>query len=151
MLNEKCRIISDVLTVEVLPDEHMLVRTICAGESFGLGNRDLMESGSYMEALISSRGCDSLVFLELTVLDMEQLNLDEQVQDPLCNGGSDGFIRTEVIGGSFAPYTYAINEVQTTDPLFSGLSRGDYAITITNSIGCQQEIRYALDLSLIHI
>ena len=145
LLNEKCRIISDVLTVEVLPDEHLLDRTICAGETFGLGNRELATSGNYMESLVSSRGCDSIVFLNLTILDMEQLDLETELQDPLCNGSSDGFIRAEVLNNDFAPYTYAINEVTTTDPLFLGLSRGDYTITITNNIGCEQEFMFTLD------
>jgi gliding motility-associated-like protein len=44
-------------------------RTLCPGESFRLGDREISASGSYVDTLTSTFGCDSIVSLELTVLD----------------------------------------------------------------------------------
>lgn len=43
--------------------------TLCPGESFLLGDREIFESGSYRDTLTSFFGCDSIVGLELTVLE----------------------------------------------------------------------------------
>lgn len=54
----------------IIPVIDALARiTLCPGETFLLGDREIFESGSYLETLTSFRGCDSIVSLELTVLE----------------------------------------------------------------------------------
>ena len=53
----------------------------------------------------------------------------------LCNGGNTGTIavHTTSQGG---PFSYNIGNGAQTDSLFSGLTAGSYAVTITNAAGC---------------
>jgi len=145
LMNEKCRIISDVLVVEVLQQDYQIDSTICFNEIFDFGSQTLTESGSYFEAFISSRGCDSFVDLDLIVLKEEILDLDSLLIDPRCFGESNGSIKVEVINGDYEPYNYAINEVSTSNNLFEGLSSGDYTITITNTLGCESIVAFTLE------
>lgn len=143
LLNEKCRIFSDVLTVEVLADTIRPVEIICEGESYLLGSQTLEESGNYMAALTSRRGCDSIVILDLTVLEPEPLDIDSLLIDPLCFGGTSGSISLDVEGIN-PPYQYSIDGVEVENPVFTNLSAGAYVITITNNLGCNQEISITL-------
>ncbi len=43
--------------------------TLCNGGAFTLGDREIYESGTFTDTLISFWGCDSIVNLDLTVLD----------------------------------------------------------------------------------
>lgn len=143
--NEKCRIISDVLTVEVQPQQYTFADTICFGEVYPFGSQSLNSSGPYYEEFISSRGCDSFVDLALTVLGQEVLVLDTTLIDPLCHQGNDGSIELSVLNTNNQPYTYAINEVSTSLNVFQGLSAGSYVITVTNNSGCEDEVTLFLD------
>ena len=146
LINEKCRIISDVLVIEILainyPDER---DTICFGETLDFGNQVLSTSGSYNYTFTSSRGCDSIVDLELLVLDEEILQLDTSTVAPSCFGFSDGSIEIDIVNGLYGPYSYGINEVLTTINTFEGLEAGNYQLTIANSIGCSQTVVISLD------
>jgi hypothetical protein len=46
---------------------HLLNEQICLGDSFALGNEYVHSSGTYFDSLISPFGCDSLVWLTLSV------------------------------------------------------------------------------------
>ena len=43
--------------------------TLCKGEVYSVGDKDYNQTGSYTIPLVSSGGCDSLVHLELTIVD----------------------------------------------------------------------------------
>ncbi len=143
--NEKCRIISDVLTVEVLPLDYEVYDTICFNESYSFGGQILDMTGSYYEEFTSIRGCDSFVDLNLFVLEQESLELDTVLIDPLCHDSADGSIEINVLNGNNQPYTFAINEVTTQINIFNGLTSGNYTITITNNRGCAEEVLLTLD------
>jgi hypothetical protein len=57
-----------------------------------------------------------------------------------CSGGSNGFINTTAVGGQ-VPYTYEWDGPQPignqADP--TGLSPGEYLVTVTDNFGCTQE------------
>ena len=48
--------------------EITLVDTIAAGEGYPVGNSVYTETGQYVDTLVASTGCDSLIYLDLTVL-----------------------------------------------------------------------------------
>jgi len=77
------------------------------------------------------------------VLPYESLELDTTTIDPICHGDDNGLIEIVALG-DYPPYLYAINEVATPIGLFEGLTAGDYVITITNSIGCEDYVDLTL-------
>ncbi|MEZ4949275.1 MAG: hypothetical protein R2784_07805 [Saprospiraceae bacterium] len=82
--------------------------SICAGESYQVGNQNFSMGGQYEILLTSSAGCDSTVYLDL-------LEIDEKIEDleiTLCEGDSIE------AGGSF------FNQ------------NGDYPINLTAASGC---------------
>lgn len=62
--------------------EHPLEATICEGEVFSFNNLELNQTGEYIAYLQNSTGCDSTVYLSLTVNPIETTNLNESI----CEG-----------------------------------------------------------------
>ena len=63
-----------------------LSATICQGDDFAVGNNIYTQTGSYADTLISNEGCDSIVNLDLNVI-----NVDAIINAPLtldCNNSS---------------------------------------------------------------
>lgn len=57
-----------VITLNVLPvNETGITKTICEGQTYTFGNQIINSSGYYTEVFESAKGCDSTVFLNLTV------------------------------------------------------------------------------------
>ena len=56
--------------------------SICTGESFAFGDLSLSESGTFEQNLLTSSGCDSILILELTVLEDQENN----IQVSICEG-----------------------------------------------------------------
>jgi hypothetical protein len=52
----------------------------------------------------------------------------------LCNGGSNGSVDINVVGGT-GPYTYLWSNSRTTEDL-SGLVAGTYSVTVSDAISC---------------
>jgi gliding motility-associated-like protein len=50
-----------------------------------------------------------------------------------------------VVTGGQAPYQYNIGNGNQTENVFTGLSPGEYAITITNAIGCESVLNAVVD------
>lgn len=75
------------LNLEVLqPIITNLTELICPGERFEVGDSTFTESGLYQVNLLSARNCDSIVNLNLTVLDF-QLNIAEPDTITCFNNG----------------------------------------------------------------
>lgn len=58
----------------IQPLETTIAATICFGETYSLGEEEIIESGVYTATLTSAAGCDSIVTLTLTILP-EQLSI----------------------------------------------------------------------------
>ncbi len=80
----------------------LVVDSICSGEEYILGSQRITETGKYTEKLQSIYGCDSVVNLNLTVLETLDLSLDSVVNSckndthisipyELYSGGLDDF------------------------------------------------------------
>ena len=136
--NEFCSIISEVLTIEVLPLTFSATDTICSGQSFIFGTQNLTTSGTYTEPFISSLGCDSIVTLDLNVLDEETILIVPSLSDPSCFGGIDGWLRLDFTPGILGPYVVAVNDNVRQDNFFERLSAGNYTVSITNRHNCTQ-------------
>ena len=56
------------LNLTVLNTHYAMADTICEGDVYKLGDKQLTEAGIYVDTLINSRGCDSVVTLTLSVI-----------------------------------------------------------------------------------
>ncbi|MCB9048393.1 MAG: gliding motility-associated C-terminal domain-containing protein [Lewinellaceae bacterium] len=107
------------LTLTVYPDVETTIDTsICFASTFSVGDSVFAQSGSYEVLLESARGCDSTVFLNLTVKDAIITTLDEAV----CDGDS-----------------------MSVGNLFFGLM-GTYEVVLTATDGCDSTVILNLEI-----
>lgn len=135
--NDKCRVLSETATIIVVPLEYAITDTICAGGTYVQGNTTYTETGVYVDNLISSIGCDSIVTLDLTVLSDPNISADVMVVPPVC--ASDGTGRIDVLSVShgFPPYEYQLDGLPPqTQNFFNGLDKTTYTLTIRDRFGC---------------
>ncbi|MFM7912769.1 MAG: hypothetical protein ACKO9W_11360, partial [Bacteroidota bacterium] len=64
-----------------------MTMTICTGGSLQFGNQNLTAAGNYTNTFVSSRGCDSLVNLSLTVSNSTTI-VSSNGQNGFCPNGS---------------------------------------------------------------
>ncbi len=108
------------LTLTVYPDVETTIDTsICFASTYTVGDSTFAQTGNYEVLLQSAQGCDSTVFLNLTVKDAIVATLDESV----CDGDS-----TEVGG------------------MYFGLE-GAYEVVLTAADGCDSTV--ILNLSVL--
>lgn len=106
--------VADILETDLAP-------SICEGESFTVGSSTYNQTGDFDDFFVTSTGCDSVVHLHLTVLDVPETFLDINI----CNGESFG------VGSS----TYN--------------ATGTYTNVLTAANGCDSIIH--LDLTVLNV
>ncbi len=140
LLNSKCRVISNVKVVYVVPKFYTIVDTLCEGLSFTLGDKMYSATGIYTDSLKTSIGCDSIVDLHLTILPDEQIGATFNISNPSCSYLEDGSIELLELSNGVGPYSIYINdEPSSTAGNLSNLSEGMYDYLITDRYGCQFE------------
>ncbi|MBK9758610.1 MAG: SprB repeat-containing protein [Flavobacteriales bacterium] len=95
-----------------------------------------LSAGTYELTIIDDNGCNFSDTLVLT--QPEQLVGTITPSGVICNGANDGNINLEVIGGASA-YTYAWtgpNGFTATTQDLSGLSSGNYSVTVSDNGNC---------------
>ncbi len=101
-----------------------------------------LSAGEYTLTVTDALGC--AVERQYTVgareTDLEVSNA--VIGDVSCTGATDGSIALTVLGG-FGNYTYNWSNGATTATI-SGLSVGDYAVTITDAVGCDIQEQYTV-------
>ncbi|MEM1318681.1 MAG: beta-propeller fold lactonase family protein [Bacteroidota bacterium] len=107
------------LNLTVLPVADVtLNEAICSGSSFEMGGSSYNTSGTFNTTLTSSTGCDSVVTLNLTVVE-NNITLDETI----CEGGS------YTVGGTTYSTTGTYTEVMT-----SQVGCGDSTVTLNLTV-----------------
>ncbi len=144
--------------------------SICAGQFYPFGGNDYSEAGSYKDTLMSSGGCDSIITLNLSII--EEINTE--ISDSICAGqiyqfGGDDYSQAGVYkdtllssGGCDSIITLnlsIIEEINTeiSDSICAGQTypfggndysqAGVYKDTLLSSGGCDSII--TLNLSII--
>lgn len=145
LLNEKCRVISDIASVTVIPIDFILYDTICQNINYEFGTQTLMNEGFYEETFIASNGCDSFVDLYLTIVPELDFNYNIVEKDPSCFGSSDGVITLENVSGGYPPYQFSLNGNRGNFQAFSGLTSGDYLVSIVDRHECSDDVALILD------
>ncbi len=144
ILNEKCRIISDVIKITILPDTYEASDTICEGLTYEFGNQRLTISGSYVENFESQHSCDSIVFLELVFVPPKEIVFEDIfISDPVCFGNEDGTIQVNTIIGGHGDLMYSILD---GDDSISGasLSSDTYSVRVEDKYQCSDEMLITL-------
>ena len=77
-----------------------ITQTICNGSSYTFHNQQLTASGIYYDTLINSSGCNTLVTLNLTVIN----NSSSTISQTICNGQSYNFFGQHLFATGF--YTH---------------------------------------------
>ena len=140
LLNSKCRVVSNVKVVRVIPKFYSIVDTLCEGLSFQMGNNLYSNTGIYVDSFLTTIGCDSIVTLDLTVLPDAGITAIFNLDNPSCPEVLDGSIQIDTILNGTAPYSIFINNEIVAPPasLFN-LGEEIYTYKITDYFGCNFE------------
>ena len=106
-----------------------------------------MEGGVYIDTLISSIGCDSIVTLALTVVPDGGLIAEVAANDPSCAGYEDGAIEVADVRNFYPPVSISLDGMVVTaeQASFPSLSAGSYYLTIYDRLGCSVEYDIVLN------
>ncbi len=151
------------------PSQTNLNETICAGDSFSVGMSTYTSSGVYRDTLPNFIGCDSIIVLDLLVID----TLKESFMQTICNGDSINFggqflasagvysDTLKSVGGcdSVAIMTLFVEDVLVRDTaaticsgeaIFIGADSftvaGIHEVTFTTNAGCDSIVRLNLQV-----
>ncbi|GJM33696.1 MAG: hypothetical protein DHS20C18_26970 [Saprospiraceae bacterium] len=140
--NSRCRVISNVKVVFVVPKFYEFRDTLCDGLIYQLGDETFTQSGIYQDSLLSSLGCDSIVTLDLTFVDDGLIEAETNVMDLSCFNTQDGAIELVTVFNGFSPLDIHLASLPTDSMVaFLNLPAGNYRLSITDRYGCSyQEI-----------
>lgn len=144
LTNVKCRVVSDVLVIEVLPEVFSFRDTLCAGLAYVFGVDTLVDSGVYMSSAISSKGCDSTTVLELEIVPYVASDPQIVVDDPSCPLGQDGAIGIDEVLGGYGSHTWTLDSADQLDA-YIGLISGGYSLVVSDRYGCVTEVDVVLN------
>ena len=143
ILNDKCRIISDVIKITILPDTYDVSDTICEGLIYKFGNQNIITTGSYVENFESQYGCDSVVNLSLYFIPPRPVDIDVSLTDPSCFGYDNGFLSVDFLEGGNGGLDFSIldNESSAIGP---SVPSGIYHIEVLDRYGCKEIFDFEL-------
>ena len=138
LVNEKCRIISDSLELQVVPLQYAIFDTLCQGLSSPLGDTSYSETGIYTGTFVSSIGCDSIVTLHLMIVPDPGVQAEIETKPPLCPGDSNGSIRLVSAENGVEPYSLLLDGQQVLDDSIN-VPAGQYLVEVSDRYGCSDE------------
>lgn len=99
-------------------------------------------AGTYGVTVSNNNGCSGVRSVQVRASDPDAV---AEAGDPLCAGGSDGFIRLSDFTGGIAPYEASLNGAPfTPDSTYTMLAGGLYRLILRDATGCAD----TFDLSL---
>lgn len=135
--NSKCRIVSNVKVVFVIPKFYTLFDTICSGLSYQVGTSFYNQGGTYIDSLKTVLGCDSIVTLNLTIAPDPSISADITTNDPLCYKEGNGSFLVNSISNGTPPYSLsALGKTIFPGDIQRNLFSGAYPLRITDKYGC---------------
>ncbi|MEO0875430.1 MAG: gliding motility-associated C-terminal domain-containing protein [Bacteroidota bacterium] len=138
LMNEKCRINSNIKLVNVRPTEYFVTDTICTGSTYEVGFSSYTESGMFVDSLINTYGCDSIIYTDLTVLPDPGIAVDLGITPPSCFNVADGSIEVLNINNGSPPYDLFWNNGQlgTASLIDQLIGATSYDLLISDRFGC---------------
>jgi len=127
-----------ILTTEAVPTT-TLFETICNGDIYEIGGLTYASTGTYNTILTSTEtGCDSIVELNLTVVD---INAGALITND--DGSGTGAINISVSNG-LPPYSFEWSNGEETEDL-TGLGTGTYSVLVSDANGCTETFVYTIE------
>ena len=140
LFNYKCRIVSDIKIINVIPKFNYIIDSICDGLSYPIGDSDYTTSGNYTDSLLNSLGCDSIVYLDLTIMPDLDINIDFEIINPSCSYIENGSVLIDSVFNGTHPYSYIFNGAPyNIDETIYNLAGGSYLYTLYDRYGCGEE------------
>lgn len=137
LANTKCRVVSNVKTIYVVPKRYEIIDTLCTGLTFTVGTSTYGTTGTSIDTLLSSLGCDSIVTLQLTVVTDPGLGPNFDLVNPSCSYLSDGSISLLSVSNGVEPYVYEFDTITAVvGGIIPGLGEAEYPYRITDRYGC---------------
>lgn len=134
------------LDLIILPEiSSSLEINLCTGNEFTVGTSIFSSTGIFEETVQTEDGCDSIVMLDLTIIECEIIGTIEY-ESPICHGDNNGSINFTLENGT-APFTYEWNNISTTtiqgsgttnlfsDILIENIPAGIYEINVRDDFG----------------
>ena len=100
-------------------------------------------SGQYTVEVTDNIGCEST--FNYTVAHCTPILSEDSITDASCSTCADGQILLNITGDN-APFTFDWNNTQTTNPAIN-LLPNQYAVTITDSLGCKATFNYTVSFA----
>ncbi len=135
-----------MIDIEVLEQAESEIDVwICNGTSFFIGNTAYNQTGAYRDTVLTSNECDSIVLLDLLVIDCEIVGFSDEIP-VVCNGTASGRLLFSVEQGE-PPLTYTYTNIMNTAITGTGttnllenneipnLTAGIYQIHISDNLG----------------
>lgn len=97
--------------------------------------------GNYRAIVTDERGCQDSLLLTLT--NPTPIQLARQLTNPLCRGGSNGFLRVLPSGGS-GGFSYLWLDNNSTAQTRTGVAAGTYTVQVTDAAGCLATTTFTL-------
>ena len=93
-----------------------------------------ISAGNYAVDVFDANGCENIanVVISNSYIIHDTILAQSNVS---CFGGSNGSVTVQLSGGTPA-YSYSINGIFQPSPIFSGLTAGNYVVTLQDSKGC---------------
>jgi hypothetical protein len=96
-----------------------------------------LNAGAYSVTVTDNNGCSSTKIINVNNTGAPTISIIAHT-DVTCNGGNDGSLTASVSGGT-PNYTYIWNFGATT-PTISGLTTGNYSVTVNDALGCMATV-----------
>jgi hypothetical protein len=141
--NSKCRVLSDAVHIEVLPQIYMRTDTICSGNHYQVGKNKYTKTGFYVDTLVSSLNCDSVIQLSLTVLPDPDIKIPFALTNPTCKDFADGIIYVDNFSGGNPPYRILYKNAFQLNKI-NKLAPGNYTIIVRDRFLCKDSIKVNL-------
>ncbi len=128
-----CNVSNGSLTVNATGGSGIYGYDIGNGSSTNNSFQNLAE-GNYTITVTDSNGCTATD--QITMTSTAGPSVFISTDDASC-GQANGEVNITASGGT-APYTYDIGNGPTSNNTISNLSQGNYNVTITDAVGCQE-------------